>query len=389
MKRILIFSTAYLPLIGGAEVAIKEITERVGSFDGLKTSFEFDLVTARIQRGLPKQEKVGNVNVYRVGWGSVLDKFLLPLLGLPLTLKLHKKNKYALAWAMMASQASVLAVFFKKLTGVKLLTTLQEGDEETHLARYAFGLGFIFKLLIRPWHRLAIKKADHIQVISSYLKERAQKAGATAPITVIPNGVNLTQFSGNASESEQQSLRDSLGIDHSNKVILSVSRLVHKNAMDTLVHAMQTVSNATCVIIGDGPEEKNLRSKIEDLGLKHSVILAGAVENQDLNTYYAIADVFVRPSRSEGQGIAFIEAMAAGVPVVAPAVGGIVDFLKDNETGLFCAVDDSEDIAEKLLTVLSNEELATTVKENALALVQREYAWDTLAPKMNKLFNTI
>jgi len=65
MKRVLIFSTAYLPLIGGAEVAIREITDRA-------TDFEFDLVCARLKPGLPSVEKIGRVTVYRVGFGKHL-----------------------------------------------------------------------------------------------------------------------------------------------------------------------------------------------------------------------------------------------------------------------------------------------------------------------------
>lgn len=379
-KRILICSTAYLPLIGGAEVAIKEITDRT---DG----FEFDLITARIRKDLPKEEVLGNVHVYRVGWGSGLDKFLLPILGLKLACRLHTKQKYSLVWAMMASQASVLAVFFAKLKKVTLLTTLQEGDEESHLKRYALGLGFLYKILIRPWHRLAIKKADHIQVISDYLKERAQKMGATAPITVIPNGVHVEKFSREIAEDEKQALRNELGLTPSTKVVLSVSRLVHKNAMDILVRAMQHV-DAVCVIAGSGPDVHKIEAHIAKLQL-HSVRLLGDVEHKYLSAYYAIADVFVRPSRSEGQGISFIEAMAVGVPVIATPVGGIVDFLKDGETGLYCEVDNPQDVAEKINIILGDSELAEKLAKNAQKVVSEKYDWNILSQKMQELFISI
>ena len=73
-KKIIIFSTAYFPLVGGAEVAIKEITDRINDYD-------FVMVTAKIQAGLPEHERVGRVDVYRCGLGKPVDKYLLPFLG--------------------------------------------------------------------------------------------------------------------------------------------------------------------------------------------------------------------------------------------------------------------------------------------------------------------
>ena len=71
MKKVLIFSTAYLPLIGGAEIAVKEITKRL-------PDWQFDLITAKIKPGLSKFEKIGNINVYRIGFGlGFFDKYYL------------------------------------------------------------------------------------------------------------------------------------------------------------------------------------------------------------------------------------------------------------------------------------------------------------------------
>ena len=92
-KRILIFSTAYYPFVGGAEVAIKEITDRVSG------DFEFDLITAKLQKDLPSAEKVGKVMVYRLGTGKVLwDKIFLPFRGVIKIWKLQKTRKSSVLW---------------------------------------------------------------------------------------------------------------------------------------------------------------------------------------------------------------------------------------------------------------------------------------------------
>ena len=124
MKKILIFSTAYLPLVGGAEIAVKELTDRLAGFPAQGaclparqepvSGWDFELITARIKRQLTAQEKIGRVMVYRVGLGYKLDKFLLPILGLIKAIKLNGRNNYQIIWSIMASQASVAAGFFKK-----------------------------------------------------------------------------------------------------------------------------------------------------------------------------------------------------------------------------------------------------------------------------------
>lgn len=371
-------------MVGGAEIAIKELTDRM-------SDFEFDLITARIQKKLPSHEQLGRVKVYRVGWGSSLDKFLLPLLGLPLALKLHAQHRYALVWAMMASQASVLAVFFAKLKGVRLLTTLQEGDEEEHLQRYALGSGILFTLFIRPWHRLAIRHADAIQVLSSYLKERAKIAGATVPITVIPNGVSVEQFTHHSTE-EAVALRKELSIGSNENVICTNSRLVYKNGVDILLKASALVlkeRSIKLVIIGDGHLKAKLQELANRLGITDHVVFLGMVHNAHVARYLSVADVFVRPSRSEGQGIAFMEAMAAGVPIIAPPVGGIPDFLKDKETGLLCETESPESVAKQIKLLLSDELLYAQLSKNAKDLVEQTYNWNTLAQEMNQLFDTV
>jgi hypothetical protein len=96
-KRILIFSTAYFPFVGGAEVAMKEITDRL-------PDYELEMITAKMDRALPSQEKIGNMLVHRLGIGQPqFDKFFLALFGGFYGLSLHKKNNFSAVWALMAS----------------------------------------------------------------------------------------------------------------------------------------------------------------------------------------------------------------------------------------------------------------------------------------------
>ena len=98
--RILIFSTAYYPFVGGAEVAISEITSRLAG------EFQFEMITARLDAKLAKEEKVGDVLVHRIGFGSNLDKLLVPFLGALKVAEVNKKRKIDLFFPAMGTYAS-------------------------------------------------------------------------------------------------------------------------------------------------------------------------------------------------------------------------------------------------------------------------------------------
>src|SRR3989344_2289169 len=122
MQRILIFSLTYFPYVGGAEVAIKEITDRLSPDE-----YTFDMVTLRFDRALPRVEKIGNVTVHRIGpsiqnpkvsdralaWQLRLAKLIFPLTAFLKAMRLDSTNVYSMTWAMMANQAGFAALFFK------------------------------------------------------------------------------------------------------------------------------------------------------------------------------------------------------------------------------------------------------------------------------------
>ena len=173
--RILIFSLAYFPFIGGAEVAVKEITDRL-------TEYDFDLITTNFDGRQKQEEKIGKVSVYRLN-----HKYLFPFSAYRLATKLHRQNNYQIIWAMMANQAGIAGVLFKRRFGtVPFLLTLQEGDELTSLS-------YRLRLLAIRFFRV-FRRADYIQVISNYLGRWAREMGAVCPTTVIPNGVDVNKF---------------------------------------------------------------------------------------------------------------------------------------------------------------------------------------------------
>ncbi len=368
--KILIFSTAYRPLVGGAELAIQEITARL-------PEHQFDLICAKIKPELADEEKIGAVTIYRLGNGSAWDKKLLPLRAFFKALSLHRQNRYDLLWVVMASYASLAALFLKLLyPRVPLLLTLQEGDSKEHIYRQ---MGWF-----KPLFRRVFKKADCVQAISNYLAEWAKEMGAKAPIEVVPNGVDLRH-----SEPRLGGANNLLSQDDRSKTVITVSRLEPKNGLADLIRAITFLSGAKLLIVGGGSLEGELKKLAQELGVVERVKFLGQVEPEEVSRYLSLATVFCRPSLSEGLGSVFLEAMAVGLPVVGTPVGGIPDFLQDGETGLFCEPGNPKSIAAAIKRLLDNPALRERLAANGQKLVKEKYDWNLIAQKMNSLFKRL
>lgn len=369
--KVLIFSTAYLPFVGGAEVAVKELTDRLGR------DIRFDLITARLKSGLPSVEQVEAVRVYRIGFGiPIIDKLFLPFLGALKALELNRKNKYDYFWCIMvsfASGAAYIANWFQKK--VPVILTLQEGDSEKYLRSKWFGL------INLSW-KLALVRTDILTAISNYLLERAQRLGYRGVSYLIPNGVDVEKFSANNIGQHPMLAKDGV------TTLITTSRLVEKNAVGDVIEALKFLPvSVRFKILGVGPLEQALRARVKELKLEGRVDFLGFISQTDLPRHLHQADIFVRPSLSEGMGNSFIEAMAAGLPVIATPVGGIPDFLKDGETGLMVEPKSPRLIAFQVQKLISDRVLRDKIVINAKRMVKEKYDWDLIAKQMkDKVF---
>ena len=388
-KRILIFSLVYYPrFIGGAEVAVKEITDRISQRD-----FEFDMITLRLDSRLPKFERTGNINVHRVGWALKqrepsdslpwplhLNKYAMLWTAFTKALSLNRIRKYDAIWSIMATYNSFAALFFK-LTHPKIpfLLTLQEGDPISYIKRRA--------LLLYPLFKMIFTKADKIQAISNYLADWAREMNARCPISVVPNGVAVQHFQLTTNDQQQrETTRANLGFPKDDVVLITTSRLVVKNAVGDIIRALELLSERVkLLIIGTGYQERELKKLAADLRLHNRVKFLGFISHAEMPAYLWMSDIFIRPSLSEGMGNSFIEAMAAGLPVIATPVGGIPDLLKDKETGVFCRPNDPKSVAETVKLLVADHVLRDKVVQNASKMVAEKYDWKIVAGKMAEI----
>ncbi len=176
-------------------------------------------------------------------------------------------------------------------------------------------------------------------------------------------------------------------------VVLAVGRLSGEKAFTDLIVAMDHLRRlrrdllVQLLIVGDGPERGRIERAIRDLNLEDRITLPGHV--QDVRPYYRQADVLAISSVSEGSSNVLLEAMAAGVPVVATSVGGIPEIVADKETGLLVPPSDPKAMASAINLLFSNRDLAKTLACNALELVRKWHSPQDRARFLLELYEQV
>ena len=401
MKKILIFSLAYYPkFIGGDAVAIKEITDRTPPKD-----IEFHMITLRFDSMLPKVERLGNVMVYRIGFGKkdvgtrqtytplfYISKILFIPLAVLKAIRLNRQHHFDGLWAMMSYM--VFPIVLMRLFGFKtpFILTLQEGETYERV----FKSWYIVPLLSLLDY--GFRHATVVQTISNFLGEWARRRGFEGPLEVIPNGFNSSALTHGYLPHELDELKKKLGIKQDEIVLVTVSRLVKKNAVDDVIRALPFLSRRVrLLIVGGGPDEEELKKLAHDRKVSSQTIFVGRVDTSETTKYRKISSIFIRPSRSEGMGNSFVSSMALGLPVIATQEGGIADFLFDAKrdpgqptTGWAVDTDSPEQIAEAVDDILDHPEKTKKVIETARNLVLTKYNWDTIAKDMqDKVFSRL
>ncbi len=375
MRKVLIFSLVYFPkYVGGAEVAVKEITDRIRTSD-----LNFDMITLN-GGGEPSVDKVGNITIHRVfSKVGTIQKLLYPFAAYRKALELHRANHYDMVWSIMASYAGFAAFLFKrKYPHVPNILTIQEGD---HFERRVG--------MMKPLFKRIFMSADYVQAISNFLADWSEKMGARCPIVVVPNAVDVELFSKKENEAHAEEFKKQLNKKEGDIFLITTSRLTEKNGVGDIIESLQYLSpNIKLLILGKGELEKSLREKVAKLLLEHRVNFLGFVPHKAMPAYLHISDIFIRPSLTEGLGNSFLEAMAAGIPVIATPVGGIPDFLVDGETGLFCEVKNPKSIAQKVEKLIKDYESREYIVNRAAKMVREKYEWAKISVDMKKIFDT-
>lgn len=227
------------------------------------------------------------------------------------------------------------------------------------------------KRFARTFSRRFVNKADLIIAPSKktekYLKYRCKVKNKE--IRIIPTGIDLNPFNpSNFTEEQKKEAKAKFNISDNDKVILFVGRLAEEKSVDVIIKGFAEIRrkepsiSLKLLIVGDGPSMDSLKELAKALNIDDNVIFTGRQPWEMIALYYNIGDVFVNASTTETQGLTFIEAMAAKLPVIAKYDTNLDTIITNNKTGFFFKKD--EEFSKITLKVLKDEKLVKKVKEN-------------------------
>jgi phosphatidylinositol alpha-1,6-mannosyltransferase len=373
-RRYLVITELFLPTKGGTAVWFDEVYRRLGDRDT-------HILTARV----PGAEAHDRDHANRVHRLRLRHSAWLRPSSLPIYSKLLLKGWWlGLRHPFDAIHAG--RVLPEGWVGVQLARLLR-----LPLVIYAHGEE------ITTWRRsprrlkamtFAYRRADRVIANSEFTHDRLLELGVDpARILIIHPGVDLQRFHPGQPSAD---LRQGLGLDAGQQLILSVGRLSRRKGFDQVIRALPALAEAGrdvhYAVIGIGEDREYLLSLAREQGVAERVHLLGHVEPADLPRWYCAAELLAMPNReidgdTEGFGMVFVEAAACGTPALAGQAGGTGAAVLDGETGLRVDGADPQAVAAALLRLLGDEPLRRRLSEAGRRRAEGELAWERVAEK--------
>jgi glycosyltransferase involved in cell wall biosynthesis len=233
------------------------------------------------------------------------------------------------------------------------------------------------------YKRYALRQAKAVTASSHFLAGECEKyLGPRDRVRVVPFGVDTDYFAPRPARSPREEV-----------VIGFVKHLEPYYGVEDLVVAFEEVvtryPDARLIIAGDGSLRSSLRQKVHSKGLGELVEFLGQIPQHAVRDVLAQCDVFAMPSLREALGVAAIEALAMGVPVVATQVGGIPEIVKDGITGLLVPAMSPDALAEALLYLVEDEALRRQMGREGRQDVLERYRWAGCVDKMLDIYDDV
>jgi len=239
--------------------------------------------------------------------------------------------------------------------------------------------------LYRHFDRFSLPAADHVVTVCRPFAGMIRRYGVPANrISVLHNSV--TPYVAPSADLVTAT-RARFGLAEGVPVILAVGRLSREKGHCDLIDAVAGLKQVRLVLVGEGPERDRIEKRIRALGLSNAVVLCG--QQSDVRPFYAIAAVLALPSHSEGSPNVLLEAMAAGVPVAATAVGGVPEIVADGETALLVQEGDTAAMAGALARLLGEPAFARAMARRAQSAVLASYSPDKNREWIVNLYRTV
>jgi 1,2-diacylglycerol 3-alpha-glucosyltransferase len=241
-----------------------------------------------------------------------------------------------------------------------------------HYTHYILNLGRMDTIARKVSRKISASfcnLADEIITPTEKVKNLLLSYNVKKNISVIPTGLNMDKYNRTSYSSDMiQEIRFQLGIKENEKVVIYIGRLSEEKNIKEILSSMQSYLkkkiDVKLLIVGDGPERKNLEDLAKNLQINDKTVFAGEKPWKEIGAYYQLGDVFVSASQSETQGLTYIEALASGLPVIAKKDRCLDGVILEGINGY--TFDSSEDFVHHLECVLSNEQLRSSLSEWAV-----------------------
>lgn len=385
--RILFFNYEYPPLGGGAANATFCILKEFAKDSAL----EVDLITSSIGNSYELQLVGKNIRIHRLPIGKnpqnlhfqsqkdlLMYAWKAYFFGKKLIGELEKRQqKYDLSHSFFSVPCGFVSLLLKRKYDLPYIVSLRGSDVPGYSDRFK-----LIYAILRPLIRLIWQEADTVVSNSQGLKDLALETDKKQKIDIIFNGINTADFCPN----EALKRRD--------KFIITpgASRITARKGLKYLIEAVSALvpkyPHIFLRIMGEGNEKEALLKLVAERKLEEQVQFIGRIPREDVIPYYQEASVFVLPSLNEGMSNAMLEALAAGLPIVATQTGGTDELVKDGENGFVVRMKDSVDLAEKIEKLLQNKDLCEKMGEKSRLWAQKQ-SWEEVSRQYVVLYNNV
>jgi D-inositol-3-phosphate glycosyltransferase len=396
-KGVLILTPYFYPIIGGVESNAERLARYLVS-----QQVPVQVLTKRIGQGLPDEEDRDGIAIRRIGPGgerSSLGKWLMtPAIVRWLT---RHSAEYGVVCCVDYRATGAAALLARRATGRPVVfqaqtTGVLSGDNVDPLLRKTgIGAGGAIAGAIKGTVRALYRGADAFACISRDIERETLACGVPRDrVWYLPNAIDMTHFRP-AEAGERDRLRRERDLPLDRVVCLFVGRLSREKGVMELLEAWRRLQPSDALLVIAGPDMTGHpwdaggpgRAFVAQHGLDARVRFVGPLT--DVAPMIKTADLVVQPSHFEALGLSAIEALACGVPLVASAVGGLLDFVVDGDNGRLCPPQDPAALAACIGPLLTDSAARTRLASRARASVLQEYDELAVFGRMRALFDRL
>lgn len=363
----------FFPHVGGVESHVLDLSRKLTDL-----GFEIEVVTSMYEE-LAEKEKVLGLDVTRL-------KPLTTRWKTPITFKLRKYITSSDADIVHAHSPPPLDSYFA--------ARACNSSGKPFIITYHCDLeipGMLGPLIVWMYEKTfgsyTVSSADKIIVTTSTYAATSRSIWKYIP-TVIPNAVDSETFNPSIDGSGMRERHD---IGRDEKMVLFVGRLVSHKGVEHLLDAANLLPEVKFVIVGGGDSAEDFAEISHHLGPADNVIFTGKVPYSDVPKYYAASDLSVLPSvsRLEAFGIAALEGMSSGKPVVVSDIPGVREVITDGEEGLLCEPMNPEDLAEKISSLLENDAARRKMGSKGRKKVEKYFDIERIAKEVAEVYESL